>query len=150
MKKIMMMTVAVATLGGGVYGGAMAQDRSPAGQVFSVTALEGNQYARVGASGTITFDAGGNWTVHGIKDAMGSDPFSGPWLTMSNGEIQVDNDLFWMDPEAAGEDVPRCREWPDYPLNTPIQDVSGGWQATGVCWIGWEGGTSYWDIQRIE
>lgn len=141
---------AVAALTGST---ALAQDggRSPAGQVFSLQSTDRvPNIPPSGLSGTIRFDAGGSWTVSGFADAMGEDPFSGDWTQESNGEIIVNNDMLWNDSYAAGEERPSCREWPDYPIGTPIEDVGGEWGSTGVCWVAADGETPNWDIVRIE
>ncbi|WP_339739345.1 hypothetical protein [uncultured Maricaulis sp.] len=136
---------------------ALAQDsaRTPAGQSFSLRSTDRvPNLPAAGYSGTIRFEGGGyeggSWTVSGFPDAMGEDPFSGEWSMEANGEIIVSNDMIWNDPYAAGDDRPSCREWPDYPIGTPIEDVGGEWGSSGVCWVAFDGETPDWEIIRIE
>ena len=78
---------------------------------------------------------------------MGSDPWSTEWSETNNGRFYVDADIFWMDPWG---ERPECRSWPDYPIGEDITSVGGDWEATGVCWLGPEGGALDWRITRIE
>ena len=119
----------------------------PAGQVFQAVATRDTDFARVGDTATIRFEEGGSVTVSGIRDAMGSDPWTSEWAEENNGEIWVGVEIFWMDPWG---DRPMCRSWPDYPVGADITTVSGDWEATGVCWLGPEGGNMDWTITRIE
>lgn len=125
---------------------AFAND-GPAGQVFQAVATRNTDFARVGDTATLRFEAGGTVTVSGIQDAMGSDPWSTEWSETNNGRFYVDADIFWMDPWG---ERPECRSWPDYPIGEDITSVGGDWEATGVCWLGPEGGDLAWRITRIE
>lgn len=142
------MTLALALTGGAAA--ALASD-GPEGQVFEATGVAtwGDLQVYHGQTATITFEAGGNVTVDGIEDAMGSNPFTSAWVEFSNGRIRVDLDLFWLDPEAAGEGAPECYSWPDYPIGVPIEDVSGDWGSEGTCWTGGDVSQS-WNIRRVE
>lgn len=130
---------------------ALALADGPEGQVFEATGVAswGEWQRFEGETATISFDGGGTVTVSGVTDAMGSDPFTGAWVAFSNGRIRVDLDLFWVDPEAAGEDAPECYSWPDYPIGTPIEDVSGDWGSEGTCWTGGDV-SDRWRIVRVE
>lgn len=119
----------------------------PAGQVFQAVATRDTDFARVGDTATIRFDAGGGVTVSGIANAMGSDPWTSEWSAENNGEIWVGVEIFWMDPWG---ERPTCRSWPDYPIGADITSVGGDWEATGVCWLGPDGGRLDWTITRIE
>ena len=125
---------------------AVAQD-GPAGQTFQAVATRNTDFARVGDTATIRFESGGQVTVSGIQDAMGSDPWTSEWGEESNGRIYVDADIFWMDPWG---ERPICRSWPDYPIGANIESVGGDWEATGVCWLGPNGGSLAWEITRIQ
>jgi len=124
---------------------------TPEGQVFEATGVAnwGEWQRFYGQTATITFEGGGDATVSGVTDAMGSDPFTGAWVEFSNGRIRVDLDLFWLDPDAAGEDAPECYSWPDYPIDVPIEDVSGDWGSEGTCWTGGDV-SQMWNIRRVE
>ncbi|MFY0636723.1 MAG: hypothetical protein JXQ94_02210 [Maricaulis maris] len=141
------MTLALALTGGA----AALESDGPEGQVFEATgvATYGDWVRYTGQTATITFDGGGNVTVSGITDAMGEDPFTGAWVEFSNGRIRVDLDIFWLDPDAAGEGAPECYSWPDYPIGEPIEDVGGEWGSEGTCWTGGDV-SQRWNIRRVE
>lgn len=141
------MTLALALTGGA----AALEGDGPAGQVFEATGVAtwGDRQVYHGQTATIRFEPGGTVTVQGVEDAMGDTSFSGAWWEASNGRIRVDLDLFWLDPEAAGEDAPECYTWPDYPLDVPIEDVSGDWGSEGTCWTGGDV-SQIWNIRRVE
>ncbi|WP_417477703.1 hypothetical protein [Maricaulis sp.] len=122
-------------------------DDGPAGQEFTAVATRNTDFAREGQTATIRFEAGGDITVSGVMDAMGSDPWTSYWQAESNGEITNGASIFWMDPFG---DRPTCRSWPDYPIGADIESVGGDWEATGVCWIGPEGGEGDWRITRTQ
>ncbi len=119
----------------------------PAGQVFRAVATRSTDLAQEGDTATIRFEQGGQVTVSGIRDALGDDPFTGYWNEASNGVISVGLEIFWMDPYG---DPPVCYSWPDIPVGANIEDVGGDWNATGVCWLGPQGGEMDWSITRIE
>ncbi|WP_417494167.1 hypothetical protein [Maricaulis sp.] len=122
-------------------------DDGPAGQTFTAVATRDTDFARTGQTATIRFEEGGSVTVSGISDAMGSDPWTSDWQEQSNGEISNGVSIFWMDPWGGS---PICRSWPDYPIGADIESVGGDWEATGVCWLGPDGGDLAWRITRTE
>ena len=146
MKHVIFAALALALGLGLVTPAAQALD-GPAGQVFRAVATRSTDLAQEGDTATIRFEAGGQVTVSGIRDAMGSDPFTTDWHEEANGEIYNGLDIFWMDPYG---EPPVCSRWPDIPVGANIQDVGGDWDATGVCWLGPAGGWMNWSITRIE
>ena len=122
-------------------------DDGPAGQEFTAVATRNTDIARIGQTATIRFEAGGEITVSGVMDGMGSDPWSTEWNEDDNGEITNGADIFWMDPWG---EPPICRSWPDYPVGADVESVGGDWEATGVCWLGPDGGSLDWRITRTE